>query len=147
MVTSIRLQQLAALTETDCWGNTGSSITQPAAAAAAAASPYTWPQTNKLTGVKWALRASHQSRLLLLFTSHQLHSVLYCTSRVGAGVDGQVLSYPPQDLLLRLSPIFTLQQLFVRVGQVKLCRAKHRWHNKQHKWFINSLSLSSSVYF
>lgn len=60
MVTSIRLQQLAAVTETDC-------------------------------------------------------------SRVGAGVDGQVPGYPPEDLLLRLPPVFTLQQLFVRAGQVKLC--------------------------
>lgn len=72
MVTSIRLQQLAAITETDCWGDTGNSITQPSAAA----SPNTWPQMNKVTGLKWALRAARQSRLLLFF---HLGSTVYCT--------------------------------------------------------------------
>lgn len=48
-----------------------------------------------------------------------------CTSRVGAGVDRQVLGDRPQDLLLGLLPILSLQQLFVRVGQVKLCGAEH----------------------
>lgn len=47
------------------------------------------------------------------------------TSRVGAGVDGQLLGYPPQDLLLGLLPIFPLQQLFVSVGQVELWGAEH----------------------
>jgi len=46
--------------------------------------------------------------------------VLYCTSRVGARVDGQIPGYPPQDLLLRLPAVFPLQQLFVRAGQVEL---------------------------
>lgn len=49
-------------------------------------------------------------------------SNLHPTSGVCPGVDGQILGYPPQDLLLGLSPILTLQQLFVRVGQVELHR-------------------------
>lgn len=71
MVTSIRLQQLAAVTEADCWGDTGSSITQTSAD-----SPNTWPQTNKVTGVKWALRAARQSRPLL---ESRISGGVYCT--------------------------------------------------------------------
>lgn len=63
------------------------------------------------------------------FTGPAVHvtSVLcsVCTSRVSAGVDWQVLGYSPQDLLLGLFPILSLQQLFVRVGQMKLCGAEH----------------------
>lgn len=83
--------------------------------------PYTWPQTNKLMRVKWALRAASLS-----WPRIRGKCAPYCTSGVGAGVDGQILGYPPQDLLLRLPPIFTLQQLFVGVRQVKLCGAKAR---------------------
>lgn len=36
-------------------------------------------------------------------------AVFFCTSRVSAGVDWQVLGYSPQDLLLGLFPIFPLQ--------------------------------------
>lgn len=72
MVTSIRLQQLAAVTEPNCWGDTANSVTR----LSAAASPNTWPQTNKVTGVKWALRAVCQSRLLLLFC---ISSTVHCT--------------------------------------------------------------------
>lgn len=79
--------------------------------------------------VKRLLRVACQSRLLPLLPRQQLRARCR-TSRVGAGVDGQVLGYPPQDLLLRLSSIFTLQQLLVRVGQVKLCRAEHRGKDK-----------------
>ena len=79
-----------------------------------------WRGWNKLWELCVSLDCSCCSASAALWT------VLYCTSRVGAGVDGQILGYPPQDLLLRLSPIFTLQQLFVRVGQVKLCWAKMR---------------------
>lgn len=86
--------------------------------------------------LKWALRAARQSRLFQLFCLSGT-ACRYCTSRVGAGVDGQILGYPPQDFLLRLSPIFTLQQLLVRVGQVKLWRAEHGGKGKQHLWFIS----------
>lgn len=57
----------------------------------------------------------------------QPHSeCVVATSRVGAGVDGQILGYSPQNLLLGLAAIFTLQQLLVRVGQPKLCRAEEK---------------------
>lgn len=73
------------------------------------ASPNPWPESNKLH--------------IILEVTSVLCSV--CTSRVGAGVDWQVLGYSPQDLLLGLLPILPLQQLFVRVGQMKLCGAEH----------------------
>lgn len=48
------------------------------------------------------------------------------TSGVGARVDGKILGYSPQDLLLGLSAIFALQQLLVRVGQLELRGAEWR---------------------
>lgn len=98
MVTTIRLQQLAALAESDGWGDTQGWDEH-----------LTWP---------------HGSILALLVARHQCW-VLRSTSRVGARVDWQVLGYSPQDLLLGLFPIFPLQQLFVSVGQMKLCGAEH----------------------
>lgn len=68
---------------------------------------------------------------------------LCCTSRVSASVDGQILGYPSQDLLLRLSPIFTLQQLFVRVGKVELWRADRK--TKQQELFVKPVLFSKPL--
>lgn len=92
--------------------------------------------------LKWMHDSVRYSPVVL----HQQHCVLHCTSRVGSCVDRQILGYPPQDLLLRLSPIFTLQQLLVRVGQVELCRAEHRGKDKQHLWLdLRSVLFTKSI--
>lgn len=91
------------------------------------------------TGVKCLLFCSSSS-------SSSSCAVPYCTSRVGAGVDGQILGDPPQDLLLGLSPIFALQQLLVRVGQVELCGAERRGRDKQHPCIVDG-STRCTVYF
>lgn len=109
MVASIRLQQLAALAETDGWGDTQGSVPQ-------LVRPLQTPDPRPTSCTSFfAGPAVHGTSVL--------GSV--CTSRVGAGVDWQVLGYSPQDLLLGLFPILPLQQLFVRVRQMKLCGAEH----------------------
>lgn len=51
---------------------------------------------------------------------HLVSQTVRQTSRVGPGVDGQVLGDPPQDLLLRFPSVLPLQQLLVTVRQVEL---------------------------
>lgn len=72
------------------------------------------------TSSEWATLKSRPLQLPCVISS------VCCTSRVGASVNWQILGDPPQDFLLGLPPVFTLQQLLVRVRQVELCRAEER---------------------